>query len=96
MTDLQSTTVKDGGMGAWMISQFMKSGQSMEDGALRIIKCITDSNAKSGEFYGLGSGKMDMKGQVIKFDLEKFYNNKETKNLLWGKSCEAIGEDFKI
>jgi NAD(P)-dependent dehydrogenase (short-subunit alcohol dehydrogenase family) len=96
MTDLQSTTIKDGGMGAWMTSQFMKSGQSMEDGALGIIKCITDSNAKSGEFYGPGSGKMDMKGQVIKFDLEKFYNNKETKDLLWGKSCEAIGEDFKI
>ena len=83
-------------MGSWMTSQFMKGGQSMEDGAIGIIKCMADSDVKSGEFYGPGKGKMDGKGPVIKFDLEDFYDNKETKYLLWNKSCEAIGEDFLI
>jgi len=96
VTELQNTTVKDGGMGAWMTSQFMKSGQSMEDGAIGIIKCIADSNAMSGDFYGPGKGRMDGKGPVIKFSLEDFYNNQETKDLLWNKSCEAIEEDFII
>ena len=96
VTELQNTTVKDGGMGAWMTSQFMKSGQTMEDGAIGIIKGMSDSNAKSGEFYGPGKGKMDGKGPVVKFELEDFYDNKEAKDLLWNKSCEAIGEDFLI
>jgi hypothetical protein len=39
---------------------------------------------------------MDGKGPVIKFGLEDFYNNQETKDLLWNKSCEAIEEDFII
>jgi NAD(P)-dependent dehydrogenase (short-subunit alcohol dehydrogenase family) len=96
VTDLQSTTVKDGGMGSWITSQMMKAGQTMEDGAIGIIKCMTDKNANSGEFYGPGKGKMDGKGPVIKFNLEEFYNNKETKDLLWNKSCDAIGENFII
>ena len=48
----------------------------------------------SGDFYGPGAGKMAMKGNVIKFGLEEF--NKETKDLLWNKSSEAIKEDFLI
>ena len=74
----------------------MKSGQSMEDGAIGIIKCIADVNAMSGDFYGPGSGKMAIKGEVVKFGLEKFYNNEKTKNLLWNKSCEAIGQNFIV
>ena len=96
ITELQNTTVKDGGMGAWMTGQFMKSGQSMEDGALGIIKCIADIDAMSGDFYGPGSGKMAMKGEVVKFSLEKLYDNRKTRNLLWNKSCEAIDQDFII
>jgi len=96
ITELQNTTVKDGGMGAWMTGQFMKSGQSMEDGAIGIIKCIADIDAMSGDFYGPGSGKMAMKGEVVKFSLEKLYDNRKTRNLLWNKSCEAIDQDFII
>ena len=96
ITELQNTTVKDGGMGAWMTGQFMKGGQSMEDGAIGIIKCIADIDAMSGDFYGPGSGKMAMKGEVIKFALEKLYDNRNTRNLLWNKSCEAIDQDFII
>ena len=76
VTELQNTTVKDGGMGSWMTSQFMKNGQTMEDGAIGILKCIADSNANSGDFYGPGKGRMDMKGPVVKFNLEEFYDNR--------------------
>ena len=31
-----------------------------------------------------------------KFDLEKFYDNRLAKDLLWKKSCEAIGQEFVI
>ena len=96
MTDLQNTTIVDGGMGAFMTGKMMSGGQTMEDGAIGIIKCIGDSDAMSGDFYGPGSGKMDMKGPVVKFGLEEFYDNRKTKDLLWEKSCDAIGEDFII
>ena len=96
VTNLQSTTVRDGGMGSYMTGKMMGGGQTMEDGAIGIIKCIADTDAMSGDFYGPGSGKMAMKGNVIKFGLEEFYNNKETKDLLWNKSSEAIEEDFLI
>ena len=96
ITDLQSTTIKDGGMGSFMTGKMMGGGQTMEDGAIGIIKCIANAEAMSGDFYGPGSGKMDMKGPVVKFDLEELYDNRETKDLLWNKSCEAIGQDFLI
>ena len=96
MTDLQSSTIKDGGMGAFMTSKMMSGGQTMEDGAIGILSCIGNSKVKSGEFYGPGAGRMAMKGPVIRFGLEKFYNNRETMNLLWNKSCEAIEEEFDI
>ena len=78
-----------GNNGIWL-------GVDYSDGAMGIIKCIADTDAMSGDFYGPGSGKMAMKGNVIKFGLEEFYNNKETKDLLWNKSSEAIKEDFLI
>ena len=96
MTQLQDTTIRDGGMGSWFSGKMMGSGQTMEDGAIGLITCMIDINVKSGEFYGPGSGKMAMKGPVVKFNLEDFYNNRQTKDLLWSKSCEAIGEDFNI
>ena len=57
---------------------------------------MVDVDAKSGEFYGPGAGMLALKGPVIKFGLEKFYNNRKTKDLLWTKSCEAIGEEFVV
>ena len=39
---------------------------------------------------------MALKGPVVKFALEKFYDNPESRNLLWEKSCEAIGEAFNL
>ena len=95
-TSLHDTTVGDGGMSSWSTGLMMKAGQSMEDGAIGIIKCMADPEAKSGTFMGPGSSKMAMKGPVVAFDLEDFYNNQETRDLLWNKSCEAIGETFDI
>ena len=57
---------------------------------------MADIDAMSGDFYGPGSGKMAMKGEVVKFSLEKLYDNRKTRNLLWSKSCEAIDQDFII
>tara|TARA_B100000212_G_scaffold205469_1_gene155018 strand:- start:213 stop:1241 length:1029 start_codon:yes stop_codon:yes gene_type:complete len=96
MSDLQTTTVKDGGMSAWLARQMMKNGQTMEDGALAVIKCMTDEDAQSGTFYGPGKGLMAAKGKVVSFDLEKFYDNRQAKDLLWSKSCEAIEQDFIV
>ena len=96
MTDLQNTTIGDGGMKSWFTGLMMKGGQTQEDGALGIIKCMVDKDVKSGEFIGPGSGKFALKGPVVKFALESFYNNKKTRDLLWQKSCESIGEDFII
>jgi hypothetical protein len=97
-TDLQSTTVKDGGMGKWITNQMMKTGQSREDGALGILRCIADPKVKSGQFVGPGMGGMftAMKGEAHCYPLEEFYDNPATKNLLWEKSCEAIGEKFEM
>jgi NAD(P)-dependent dehydrogenase (short-subunit alcohol dehydrogenase family) len=96
VTDLQDTTVKDGGMGGFLTGLMMKGGQTQEDGAIGIIRCMADPNVSSGDFIGPGSGMMAMKGDAVIFPLEASYNNQETRDLLWSKSCDAIGEDFDI
>ena len=95
-TELQSTTVKDGGMNKWFTGQFMKGGQTSEDGSMGIIECMTKVDIECGSFYGPGSRMTSAKGKPIKFELEGFYDNDKTKKLLWEKSCNAIGEDFNI
>ncbi len=95
-TSLQDTTVGDGGMGRWFTGLFMRAGQSKEDGAIGIIKGMAAPESKSGDFIGPGKGRVAMKGPVVHFSLEDTYNNPETRELLWSKSCEAIGESFEI
>ncbi|MEM7179955.1 MAG: SDR family NAD(P)-dependent oxidoreductase [Spirochaetota bacterium] len=96
-TDLQVTSVKEGGMGGFFTNWMMGAmGQSQEDGAMGLIACICDVNAKSGDFFGPGDGMLAMKGEAKPFALEKFYNNRETIDLLWNKSNEAIGEPFAL
>ena len=97
-TDLQTTTVKDGGMGKWITRQMMKLGQSREDGALGILKSIADSSINSGDFVGPGMGGMfsAIKGEAKAYPLESFYDNEEVRNLLWSKSRQAIGQEFSI
>lgn len=96
-TNLQVTTVKDGGMANNIFtSLFMGLGQSEADGALGILHCMCDPKAQSGEFWGPGKGLMAMKGPAKSFALEKSYDNEKTRELLWQKSCEAIGEDWDL
>ena len=91
-TDLQDTTVKEGGLGRWFTSQFMKFGQSQEDGTLGILRGIADPSIESGTFLG----PKGMKGPATAFKLESKYDNPETRKMIWTKSCEAVGVDFKI
>ena len=96
VTDLQETAIKDGGMSAWFTSLMMKMAQSKEDGALGLLTAISGEDVCSGEFIGPGAGRMAIKGPVKRFPLDPICNKKEVKELLWTKSCEAIGEDFDL
>ena len=91
-TDLQDTTVKEGGLGRWFTGQFMKLGQSQADGALGILRGIADPSIDSGTFIG----PKGIKGPATTFKLEAKYDNSETREIIWKKSCEAIKEDFII
>ncbi len=95
-TELQVTAVKEGGMGAFFTGILMGMGQSMEDGTMGILSCMCLPEAKSGQFYGPGSSVMALKGKAEAFPLETFYDNEKTRELLWKKSCEAIGKEFQI
>ncbi|MBL4686695.1 MAG: SDR family NAD(P)-dependent oxidoreductase [Nannocystaceae bacterium] len=95
-TELQETSVKKGGMGRMFTNVFMRISQSAEDGAMGIISCMCLPDATSGQFYGPGPGMMAVKGPAIAFALEGFYDNEETRELLWERSSAAIGRDFEI
>lgn len=95
-THLQQTSAKEGGMGNLVTGVMMRFSQSQEDGAMGLLSgmCLTD--AKSGQFYGPGAGATAMKGEAKPFALESYYDNAETRELLWAKSEEAIGQEFVI
>ncbi len=91
-TNLQTTSIEEGGMAKGLTRWFMKLSQSMEDGAMGLLGCMCLPEARSGQFYG--PGKMGAKGPALPFDLEPFYDNDATRDLLWRKSEEAIGKAF--
>lgn len=93
-TNLQQKSVEEGGMGRGFTRWFMKMSQSMEDGAMGLISCMCLPDAQSGQFYG--PGKAGAKGPAVPFDLEPFYDNEPTRQLLWTKSEEAIGKTFTL
>ena len=70
--------------------------QSPEDGTLGILSCSVLPQAQSGEFWGPGSGMMAGKGKAEPFALEANCTAQETIDLIWSKSCEAIGKPFEI
>ena len=95
-TELQVTTNERGGMASW-VSVFAKMiSQSEEDGTLGILCGAVLPEAQSGEFWGPGMGMAASKGNAKAYPLEKQYNNPDTIELLWSKSCAAIGADFEI
>ena len=83
-------------MGRFFTNLFMRMAQSQEDGSLGILSCMCLPEAQSGDFYGPGSGNFSLKGAAIRFDLEPFYDNDDVRELLWSKSCEAIGRSFAV
>ncbi|MFT5585510.1 MAG: NAD(P)-dependent dehydrogenase (short-subunit alcohol dehydrogenase family) [Cognaticolwellia sp.] len=95
-TSLQQTSVKEGGMGNLLTGMMMRFSQSIEDGAMGITSCICLQDASSGQFYGPGSGATAMSGKAEPFALESYYDNAETRELLWDKSCQAIGRSFEL
>jgi len=72
----------------------MRFSQTSEDGAMGLLSCMCLADATSGQFYGPGSGAMAMRGKAEPFDLESYYDNADTRGLLWTKSEEAIGGSF--
>lgn len=95
-THLQQTSVAEGGMGSFFTGIFMRFSQSPEDGAMGLISCMALADAKSGQFYGPGSGAAAFKGRAEPFPLESYYDNPEARDLLWRKSEEAIGNSFEL
>ena len=95
-TDLQVTSVKEGGMGSFFTGLFMKTSQSAEDGAVGILSCMCKEGVRSGEFHGPGKSTFAMKGLAEPFLLESFYDNEATRELLWTKSCAAVGQEYTI
>jgi len=95
-THLQQTSASAGGMSSRGTDLLGRLGQSAEDGAMGLISCMCLPNAKSGQFYGPGSGMTAMRGKAEPFDLESFYDNEVTRTLLWEKSEAATGGAFVI
>lgn len=95
-TNLQQTSVREGGMGKALTGIMMRFSQSIEDGAMGILSCMCLPEAQSGQFYGPGSKSSSLKGKAIPFDLEPFYDNAESRKLLWDKSVAAIGREFSV
>ena len=93
-TELQVTSVRDGGMLASVTAPFMRLAQSMEDGAMGILSCLCLPGVPSGTFYGPGHSFFAFSGPARPFALEPFYDNPATRELLWSKSCEAVGRGF--
>lgn len=95
-TELQVTSIREGGMGALFTGLMMRTSQSSEDGALGILSGMFLPEAESGQFWGPGASMMAMKGPATSFPLERRYDNEATRELLWAESCKAIGEDFEL
>ncbi len=95
-TELQETSVKKGGMGRLFTNVFMRMSQSAEDGSMGLLSCMCRADAKSGQFYGPGSGMMAARGPAVAFELEDFYDNEPTRTLLWDRSNAAIGREFVL
>lgn len=96
-TELQETSVKEGGMNRLFTNLFMRMSQSAQDGALGILSAMCLPEAKSGQFWGPGSGILTaMRGPAVAFELEPFYDNEATRSLLWDKSCAAVGRSWSL
>jgi NAD(P)-dependent dehydrogenase (short-subunit alcohol dehydrogenase family) len=85
-TQLQITTVKSGGMKGG--TEFMQIAQSAEDGATGIIRCCTDPNVRTGDFYG----PKQWKGFPDKIIPEESLNDHENIRVNWEGCEKAVGK----
>lgn len=90
LTNLQATTVADGGMNTG--GDFMSRAQSAEDGATGIIRAAMDPQAQSGNFYGPTAG---WKGFPDLLPPEALLSDDSNIQINWNGCEQAVGE-FKI
>ena len=95
-TELQVTTDKHGGMSGWSSLGAKWISQSAEDGTLGLLSCAVLPEAQSGHFYGPGKTIIATKGEAIAFPLQRQCTQQASIDLLWSKSCEAIGQEFRV
>lgn len=85
---------------SWMISLymtfFMAKSQSVEDGAVPLITCITDPTIPSGAFLGPTEGDGWMRGPPKVLVPESILNSRKNMDILWRGSEEALGIKFDI
>ena len=60
-----------------------------------ILRCIAAADVES-KFVGPGMTMAAMKGPARSYPLESYYDNPETRELLWSLSCEATDIEFSI
>ena len=94
-TNLQVSSANSG-VSPCILSLLMTQGQSQEDGALSSIIAITDTNVKSGEFWGPTLGLGWMRGQPKLIKPEKYCTDTASIDLLWKVSEAAVGVEFTI
>jgi NAD(P)-dependent dehydrogenase (short-subunit alcohol dehydrogenase family) len=74
------------------MAQYMMGGQTAEDGAMGLIKCMMDPDVKSGTLYG----PPEWKGAAVPNPPEPYENDTEAKKMLWEMSEKAVKVKFEI
>lgn len=90
-TNIQANAAKAGGMTPSSNAIVQHLAQSASDGALGILSAMVFPKVQSGTFWGPGLGLFALRGAARVFPLERFYDNPETRKLLWEASCETTG-----
>ena len=92
-TQLQVSTVQQGGMGSGFASWFMNNGMSAADGAMGIIRGMADPADSVGTavMYAPGVGMAAARGPAILCKLQKFETNQKQADTLWEKLESEVG-----
>jgi len=94
-TGLQVTSVADGAMSGNIANALVS--QSAEDGAMGIMRCCCDPDAKSGDFYGpVGMTGFAGKAELLPPGPEEKLAPEASRTLLWEESEKTTGTKFTI
>jgi len=91
-TNLQVTTVRDGGMGSCLSNTVVS--QTAEDGAIGITLCCCQPDAKSGSFYG-PNGLKGM-AKLLPPGPEEKLADQASRDMLWSESEAVTGVQFTV